>query len=72
MRPPAVVAPVVRAGAASGVELVDEPAGTGSRLRAEAETVTITLAFPSCLPVCPSRLSFPSVLPSPSQEDSHP
>jgi len=47
MRPPAVVAPVVRAGAASGVELVDEPAGTGSRLRAEAETVTITLAFPS-------------------------
>jgi alpha-D-xyloside xylohydrolase len=56
----------VQVATVAGAERVDEAGdtiGTGSRLRAEAQTVTITLAFPS---------AFPSVLPSPSQEDSHP
>ncbi|HYN73855.1 MAG TPA: hypothetical protein VES60_15250, partial [Nakamurella sp.] len=43
----------------AGADPVDEPAGTGPRLRGEAQTVTITLAFPTAFP-------------SPAQEDSHP
>jgi alpha-D-xyloside xylohydrolase len=36
-----------RVAAVAGADPVDEPAGTGSRLRAKAATVTVTLAFPS-------------------------